>query len=115
MMIEAIPVALYLTDDYHTKVEYVNPYFTELTGYTLEDVPTISDWNEKAYPDTSYRSAIFAETMSNLEKSLANGKPFIEMRSTVTCKNGIQKQIQWKQAQIDHKGLGCGIEIKDDD
>ncbi len=38
--------------------EFVNPKFTEIFGYTLEDIPTGRNWFEKAYPDTEYRQKV---------------------------------------------------------
>jgi two-component system, cell cycle sensor histidine kinase and response regulator CckA len=33
----------------------VNPEFTRITGYTLEDIPSGREWFRKAYPDPDYR------------------------------------------------------------
>ena len=40
---------------------YVNPEFTKITGYTLEDISTGKDWLHKAYPDKAYRQKITAD------------------------------------------------------
>ncbi|MBW2615118.1 MAG: PAS domain S-box protein [Deltaproteobacteria bacterium] len=34
--------------------EYFNPKFTELFGYTIEDLPDKQSWFERAYPDEEY-------------------------------------------------------------
>ena len=34
---------------------YVNKKFTQLFGYTLEDIPTEKDWFGMAFPDSSDR------------------------------------------------------------
>ncbi|SFL86349.1 PAS domain S-box-containing protein [Desulfomicrobium norvegicum] len=36
----------------------VNQAFTEVLGYTVEDLPAIDDWWLKAYPDPHYRSLV---------------------------------------------------------
>ncbi len=37
---------------------YVNQKFRDEIGYTIEDIPTIDDWFEKAYPDAVYRQDV---------------------------------------------------------
>jgi len=37
---------------------FVNPAFTAITGYTLEDISTGRDWMHKAYPDEAYRQKV---------------------------------------------------------
>jgi PAS domain S-box-containing protein len=36
----------------------VNQTFTEVLGYTVEDLPTLDDWWLKAYPDPRYRNSV---------------------------------------------------------
>lgn len=36
----------------------VNQAFTEVLGYTVEDLPALDDWWLKAYPDPRYRSSV---------------------------------------------------------
>ena len=35
------------------KIVLINPAFTELTGYTLEDIPTRNAWAQLAYRDAA--------------------------------------------------------------
>lgn len=37
---------------------FVNKKFTNEIGYTIEEIPKLEDWFEKAYPDLSYRAEI---------------------------------------------------------
>jgi diguanylate cyclase (GGDEF)-like protein/PAS domain S-box-containing protein len=37
---------------------YINPEFTSITGYTLNDVPTGRDWFRRAYPDGELRRKV---------------------------------------------------------
>lgn len=34
---------------------YINPEFTRITGYTIEDIPSGKEWFRRAYPDPHYR------------------------------------------------------------
>ena len=42
------------------EVFYVNDEFTRITGYTHDDLPTVADWLERAYPDEDHRARILA-------------------------------------------------------
>ncbi len=41
-------------------VEYINPTFTRMLGYSIEDIPDIATWWPKAYPDPDYRQRVMA-------------------------------------------------------
>jgi PAS domain S-box-containing protein len=55
------------------KIEYLNPKFTEMFGYTLEDLPTIQAWHEKAYPDTTVRDRMNLSWKQELLRGSAPG------------------------------------------
>ena len=40
------------------KTLFINTEFTAITGYTLEDVPSTSDWFRLAFPNKQYRDEI---------------------------------------------------------
>ncbi|MBN1276965.1 MAG: GAF domain-containing protein, partial [Deltaproteobacteria bacterium] len=40
------------------KFSYINPKFTEVTGYEISDIPSGKDWFRMAYPDASYRHEV---------------------------------------------------------
>ena len=81
------------------KIEYVNPMFTEIFGYTLEDIPTKTVWFEKAYPDASYREMVGQTWKQDYEKELKTGK--IEPRTfRVRCKDGSDKMIRFRAVDL---------------
>ena len=41
--------------DHQQKLQYLNDKFTELFGYTHEELPDIESWFRLAYPDETYR------------------------------------------------------------
>jgi len=78
--------------------EYVNPAFTEIFGYTLEDVPTGKKWFEKAYPDPEYRQKVITCWIEDLREAKLG-----EIRArvfTVTCKDGSKKEIFFRPASL---------------
>jgi PAS domain S-box-containing protein len=91
-MIEKSPLPMIITDE-NQDISFYNDKFTELFGYTLDDVSTAQDWWVKAYPDEEYRIKVQQSWKTAIEKAKAN-KTDIEMqvwdltikdRSTRTC------------------------------
>jgi len=39
-------------------IECPNPMFTEIFGYTREDIPNKQVWFQKAYPDVGYQDEV---------------------------------------------------------
>jgi len=71
--------------------EYVNQKFTEMTGYTLSDIPSGRHWFENAYPDPSYRRGVISTWIidtRNRESGERQRRVF-----SVRCKNGSTKML----------------------
>jgi len=51
-------------------VQFINPKFVALFGYTLEDIPTVQSWYLKAYPDDVYRTKVVNEWQTKVAASL---------------------------------------------
>jgi PAS domain S-box-containing protein len=73
---------------------YVNPPFTAITGYTLEDIPTGKDWMQKAYPDKEYRQKVreFWQKDSEIKGTTRE--------VGVVCKDGKIKEIEFRRTQL---------------
>ena len=80
------------------KYEYVNPKFTEIFGYTLEDIPTGKQWFEKVHPDPGYRQKVLDTWREDLEPAKAAKAP--PRVFTVTCKDGSIKEILFKRVAL---------------
>ncbi len=71
---------------------YVNPKFTEILGYTLQDVPTGKDWFRLAFPDPDLRREVISAWKEDMEK--ASPPTLVERRYPVRCKDGSTKEIR---------------------
>ena len=69
---------------------YVNPEFTAITGYTLEDIPTGKDWQHKAYPDKAYRQKVTALWKDDRREGVTTRVV------SVVCKDGETKEIEFR-------------------
>ena len=79
--------------------EYLNPMFTEIFGYELEDVPTKEVWFQKAYPDEAYREMVFRAWKADSETAREIGN--LEARVfRVRCKDGSDKMIRFRAVYL---------------
>jgi diguanylate cyclase (GGDEF)-like protein/PAS domain S-box-containing protein len=69
---------------------YVNPAFTAITGYSLQDIATGKDWFRKAYPDPRYRG----EVIEMWKRDFA--RKAIDRITNVRCKDGEVRAIEFK-------------------
>ena len=73
---------------------YANQEFTKITGYTLEDIPTISDWFERAYPDPDYRQEV-------VECWIGDTAQRTSRVFEVTCTGGDTKEVEFRPTLLD--------------
>ena len=90
LLVEKSPFAVAIIDR-EGNYTYVNHKFTELFGYTLEDIPTGRVWFEKAYRDPKRRKEALNAWFEDVRTC-----PIGEIRPRafpVTCKDGSEKLI----------------------
>lgn len=80
---------------------HLNEKFLEEIGYTLDEIPTIGKWYEKAYPDEEYRSNVIRLWDQEEIESQQKGKVFVKMKSLVTRKDGSRHWYEIKASVID--------------
>ena len=69
-------------------VGYLNDRFSETFGYTGEDLRTLVDWWELAYPDKKYRQWVMEKWEDAVEKANLEGKDIEAGEFKISCKNG---------------------------
>jgi diguanylate cyclase (GGDEF)-like protein/PAS domain S-box-containing protein len=80
------------------RYKYINHKFTDIFGYTLQDIPTGSEWFHKAYPDEEYRKQVISTWVNETQKvRRGEVKP---QTFTVTCKDGSEKVISFRPALL---------------
>lgn len=95
-MIEEFPLPIVLTDKSDV-IEYLNPAFSRIFGYTHADIKSNDDWGRLAYQDPDYLKKI-----KNQEKYLDINNAQIRER-IVTCKDGSKKYIINQDIFLDNK------------
>ncbi|MDO8292402.1 MAG: PAS domain S-box protein [Gallionella sp.] len=106
-LVEHSPVAM-LVDvgvDAGEKIIMMNRKFTELFGYTMEDVPDVLHWWPLAYPDEKYREEIKTEWTRRVEKAVQDHIDIEPMETTVTCKLGLLRYVRVSLASIGSRNI----------
>ncbi|MDI6853761.1 MAG: PAS domain S-box protein [Deltaproteobacteria bacterium] len=81
------------------RYRYLNPGFTRRFGYTLKDIANGREWFAKAYPDPAYRHEVISDWKAYLKESKVGEAAFRTF--TVTCKDGSEKQINFRVAHLE--------------
>ena len=74
-------------------VGYINDRFTEVFGYSLEELPNIEQWWLLAYPEESYRQWVREKWEGAVGRSIQNGKDIEAGEYKITCKNGEERTV----------------------
>jgi diguanylate cyclase (GGDEF)-like protein/PAS domain S-box-containing protein len=98
VLAEEIPLGVSIIgEDGHYK--YINSKFTEIFGYTLEDIPTGREWFLRAYPDEEYRKHVISTWISDLKKAKrGESRP---RTFTARCGNGSDKVIYFRPVAME--------------
>lgn len=90
-IIENLPVPVRISDC-SGNIIYINPKFTQIFGYKLKDIPTISKWRQKAYPDVKYRKNVNYEWDTGIKIS-GESKAALHEYYSIRCADGSKKNI----------------------
>ena len=82
-LVRFLPIPIAFSDP-EGRIVTINDRFTELLGYTLEDIPTTADWFLRAYPDDAYRRQV----VERWSKAAAAGGEIAPEEYWVTTKGG---------------------------
>jgi two-component system cell cycle sensor histidine kinase/response regulator CckA len=92
-VVESAPLPIVITTE-SEETEYVNPRFTEMFGYRLEDIPSMDDWYRLAYPDPTYRQYLRERLQWALKRIAEGGAPIRGFEIEITCKDGSIKNAE---------------------
>jgi PAS domain S-box-containing protein len=72
----------------HGALVNTNARFRETFGYGHDDVPTLAEWRQLAYPDPDYRRWVVETWKAALRRARENNTDIEPVEYRVTCKNG---------------------------
>ena len=96
-ILQKVPYGVVMTDG-DGRYVYINEGFTNITGYTLEDVPDGRTFFEKAYPDLKYRRRTVEAWKRDVVKGMSN-RTFV-----IRCKDGSKKDIEFRPISLPDGG-----------
>lgn len=91
-LLEDSPVP-YALSNATQQITFLNSAFTETFGYTLDDIPTLTDWQIKAYPNNAYRQQIMLSWDTYLTKHHSSRETLLPLEVDIQCKNGSTKTV----------------------
>ena len=103
--VEHSPVAMAISSGIDEKIIMFNKRFTELFGYTIEDVPDISTWWLLAYPDEKYREEVKTKWTAKVKKAVKDKTDVETTETPVTCKDGSIRHIEFYMSSINEKNI----------
>jgi PAS domain S-box-containing protein/putative nucleotidyltransferase with HDIG domain len=74
------------------KYLYVNPEFTRITGYAIEDIPTGREFFRKAFPEPDYRKRVISQ-WKNDRRAMGRG---VDRHFKIACKNGQAIDVEFR-------------------
>ncbi len=99
-LFELAPMPLAVLHPTDGKVLDLNARFTEVLGYTIDDLPTIDRWWQLAYPEIEYRTRLMAIWPEMVKTMAAKGEGTQSDEFRVTCKDGSEKTMLASAASI---------------
>jgi diguanylate cyclase (GGDEF)-like protein/PAS domain S-box-containing protein len=109
-LLEFSPVGISWCDA-EGRIEYINRQFTELFGYTLEDVPNLETWISRAYPDAEQRKELFDPWVQRVDRARHLGLTPPNLESTITCKDGRELRVMTRVSWVGDKRLATFSDI----
>ena len=107
------PVAMVVTRGPEHRNELVNGKFTDLFGYTIEDVPDEDHWWRLAFPNSAYRDAIKGEWQRRVERVSIEGGDIDPVEANVRCKDGSYRHIEFHFAHSGDSHLVSFVDLTD--
>lgn len=109
-LLEMVPVPLVYTNK-DGVITFRNQRFTQLFGYTADEVPTLTEWWPRAYPDPQYRQWVI-QTWSALNRcAVAESRDVEPAVYKITCKDGQVRDIEVSGMMVGEGLLAVFIDI----
>jgi PAS domain S-box-containing protein len=95
LLVESVPFGISFISS-TGMIEYANPAFETICGYTRDEITDLITWGEKVFPDIQYREKIFGTWLTHLQ-ALSGTNPYADNIFRVHYRDGKEKDI-WSKA-----------------
>lgn len=93
------------------QIYFVNQKFIETFGYTLDEIRSLSNWFEAAYPDRAYRRATEERWAASVAEALRTDGRIAQHEYKVRCKNGDEKDVLISGTIIEEQLVASFIDL----
>ncbi len=107
-MMDTAPAPIAVLGPSH-RPEYLNPEFTTLLGYTVEDFPDAATWWHRLLPDPGYRDTVRA-FWAEMEAAAQHGHAAGSYQAIVSCSWGEDKLVA---INMSHSGESTTLVLTD--
>jgi PAS domain S-box-containing protein len=109
--VDSSPFIMALLEGSPSQIKFINPIFSRLFGYSVEDIPDIDHWWLRAYPDPAYRKKVMAKENRKFVERSTTQFVFGPVETVVTCKDGSRKYIEFRTVSFGTTYLVYGIDL----
>jgi PAS domain S-box-containing protein len=92
-------------------ITFRNERFVQIFGYTTDDVPTLAEWWQQAYPDAHYRQWVTTTWDAAVKRATEDGIDIKPVEYTVTCKSGEERIIEISGITLGEDFLATFIDL----
>jgi PAS domain S-box-containing protein len=91
LLVESVPFGIvFITFD--GTIEYANPAFEKICGFTREEFPDLTAWGERVFSDTGYREKIFGTWLKQIPEIIGTNL-HADNLFRIRCRDGKEKDI----------------------
>jgi len=94
LFVETAPIGIIILDQ-NERVLYLNKKFESLFGYTMDDIPSVQEWWEAAYPDKEFRKKVQEIWKKNTQYAIEHHTEISPLQFPVNCKDGRVVEIEF--------------------
>ena len=94
LLVESVPFGISFITSTGT-IEYANPAFEKICGYSREEFPDLTLWGEKVFPDNEYREKIFGPWLKQIQ-TLIGTNLHADNIFRIHCRDGKDKDIRFR-------------------
>jgi PAS domain S-box-containing protein len=103
-----IPLCLVTQDGV---LRYFNDRFAHVFGYSPEDIPTLNEWWQLAYPDEHYRRWAVETWEAAVRKATETGTDIQPIEYRVTCKDGTVRFVVISGVTMEDSFLATFLDV----
>jgi PAS domain S-box-containing protein len=110
-VVRSSPLAMVVSRGPLDTVESVNEQFTNLFGYTKEEMSSVGNWWPLAYPDAEYRKQVQERWQSIVSQANMGSTKKLAMEARVRCKDGSFREIEFHLSKVNDLYLVSFVDL----